>query len=78
MHANLLMITDGYGNWHYLAIKSIPALLRGLTSTRNGDFSCLNCFNSYRTHEALKKHEKLCYNNDPSATSMPNEKDKYI
>ena len=30
MHANLLMITDGYGNWHYLAIKSIPALLRGL------------------------------------------------
>ena len=27
MHANLLMITDGYGNWHYLAIKSIPALL---------------------------------------------------
>ena len=78
MHANLLMITDGYGNWHYLAIKGIPALLRGLTSTRNGDFSCLNCFHSYRTHEALKKHQKLCYNNDPSAISMPNEKDKYI
>ena len=24
IQANLLMITDGYGNWHYLAIKSIP------------------------------------------------------
>ena len=78
MHANLLMITDGYGNWHYLAIKSIPALLRGVTSTHNGDLYCLNCFHSYRTREALKKHEKLCYNNDPCAVSMPNAKNKYI
>ena len=30
MHANLLMITDGYGNWHDLALQSIPALLGGL------------------------------------------------
>ena len=37
IQANLLMITDGYGNCHYLAIKSMPALLRGLTSTHNGD-----------------------------------------
>ena len=25
--ASLLMITDGTGNWHYLTIKSMPALL---------------------------------------------------
>ena len=31
-HANLLMITDGTGNWHYLVIKSISGLLRGITS----------------------------------------------
>ena len=37
IQANLLMITDGNGNWHYLAIKSISALLSGLTSTHNGD-----------------------------------------
>ena len=43
------MTTDGYGNWHDLAIKSIPALLRGLTSTHNDDYYCLNCFHSYRT-----------------------------
>ena len=43
-HANLLMITDGTGNWYYLAIKSISGLLRGITSNHNGDFYCLNCF----------------------------------
>ena len=78
IHANLLMITDGYGNWHYLAIKSIPALLRELTSTHNGDYYCLNCFHSYRTQATLEKHERLCYNNDHSAIIMPSEKNKYI
>ena len=72
------MTTDGYGNWHYSAIKSIPALLRGLTSTHNGDYYCLNCFHSYRTQSSLGKHEKLRYNNDHSAIIMPNEKNKYI
>ena len=55
IHANLLMITDGCGNWYYLAIKSIPRLLRGITSTQDGDFYCLNCFHSYRTSNKLKK-----------------------
>ena len=39
---NLLMITDGTSNWHYLAIKNISGLLRGITSNHNGDFYCLN------------------------------------
>ena len=47
--ANLLMITDDTNNWYYLAIKSIPGLLRGVTSTNHGDYYCLNCFHSYRT-----------------------------
>ena len=34
---NLLMITDGTNNWHYLAVKSISSLLRGVTSNHNGD-----------------------------------------
>ena len=46
---NLLMITDETGNWHYLAVKSISGLLRGITSNHNGDFICLNCFHSYTT-----------------------------
>ena len=44
---NLLMITDGDTNWHYLAIKNISGLLRGITSNYNGDFYCLNCLHSY-------------------------------
>ena len=45
IQANLLMITDNENNWHYLAIKSISGLLRGITSTNHGDFFyCLNCF----------------------------------
>ena len=53
---NLLMVTDGSTNWHYLAIKIIPGLLRGITSNDNGDFYCLNCLHSYGTKSKLKKH----------------------
>ena len=60
IHGNLLMIKNGYGNWHYLALKSIPALVRGLKSTHNGDYYSLNCFHSYRTQASLEKHERLC------------------
>ena len=28
---NLLLITDGTTNWHYLVVKSISGLLRGIT-----------------------------------------------
>ena len=36
----LLMITDDGENWHYLAVKSLSRLLRGLTSNHDGDFYC--------------------------------------
>ena len=43
----LLMITDGE-KWHYLAVKNLPGLLKGITSTHEKDFYYLNCFHSYR------------------------------
>ena len=46
------MITDGK-KWHYLALKNLPALLRGITSNHDGDFYCLNCFHSYTTKNNL-------------------------
>ena len=58
------MITDGTTNWHYLAIKNISGLLRGITSNHKGDFYCLNCLHSQRTKSKLEKHEKICKNND--------------
>ena len=63
-HVNLLMITDGTGNWHYLAVKSISGLLRGITSNHNGDFYCLNCFHPYTTKEKLIKHGRICNDHD--------------
>ena len=57
------MIADGKKR-RYLAVKKVPALLRGITSNHNGDFYCLNCFHSYSTKEKLEKHERvlLCRN----------------
>ena len=72
------MITDNENNWHYLAIKSIPGLLRNITCTNHGDFYCLNCLHSYRTLNALKNHGKLCENHDYCNVKMPNDDNKYI
>ena len=48
------MITDGK-KWDSLAVKSLSALFREMTSNNNGDFYCLNCFHSHRTTEKIKK-----------------------
>ena len=72
----LLMITDGE-KWHYLAVKSLSALFRGIIGNNNGDFYCLNCFQSYTTENKLKKHKKVCENHDYSYLEMP-EKDNKI
>ena len=39
----LLMITDGQ-KWHYLTVKNLSGLPRGITSNHAGDFYGLNCF----------------------------------
>ena len=65
------MITDNNNNWHYLTVKNISGSLRGITSSHNGDFYCLNCFNSYTTKKRLKKHN-FCF------LKMPNEDKKIL
>ena len=72
-----LMITDGE-KWHYLAVKSLPELLRGITSNYNGDLYCLGCLYSFRTDNKLKKHEKLCNNDDYCYVEMPSEYNKIL
>ena len=72
--------------WHYIALKSVRTdngfnrpirslsrLLRGITSNNNGDFYCLGCLHSFRTDNALKKHEILCDNHDYCHIEMPTE-----
>ena len=70
------MITDDNNRWHYLAVKSLPTLFRGITSNHHGDFYCLNCFHSYTTHNKLKKHERVCNNHDYCRIDMPKEHEK--
>ena len=46
----LSMIADGK-KWHYIALKKLSALLRGITSKYHGDFYCLNCLHSFATEK---------------------------
>ena len=77
------MITNGV-KWHYIALKSVrkadgfnrpirslSRLFRGITTNNNGDFYCVGCLRSFRTDNALKKHERLCDNNDYCHAEMP-------
>ena len=72
----LLMITNGEQR-HYIALKSLGTddefnrpirswsrLFRAIMANHHGDFYCLNCWHSFGTDNALKRHEKLCDNND--------------
>ena len=73
----LLMITDG-GKWHYLAIKSLSALLIGITLKHKGDFYCLNSFRSYTTKNKLKKHKSVCKNHDYCYVEIPGKDHKIL
>ena len=70
------MITDGK-KWHYLAVKSLTVLLRGITSNHQEDFYCLYCFHSYSTKK-LKNHEKICNYRGYSYVEIPNECNKIL
>ena len=70
--------SDEADKWYYIALKSVrtddgfnrpirslPRLFRGIVAANNnGDFYYLSCLHSFRTDDALKRHERLCSNND--------------
>ena len=71
------MISDGK-KWHYLAVKKLSALLRRITSKHEGDFYCLNCFNSFRTESKLKIYKNVCKTHDCCYVEMPKEDNKIL
>ena len=71
------MITDDE-KWHYLSVKILSALLRGITGNNNGDFYCLNCFRPYTTENKLKKHKSVCENHDYCYVELPEEDNKIL
>ena len=70
----LLMISNG-GKWHYLAVKNLSALLRGITS-KNMVTGCLNCFHSCTTKNNLNRIKKYVKNKDFCNVIMPSEDTK--
>ena len=66
----LLMITDGE-KWHYLTVKNLSGLLRGITSNHVENFYCLNCFCAYSTKNKLETHKKICENHDYCHVEVP-------
>ena len=69
------MITGGK-KLHYLAVKSLSALLRGVTSKHDGVLNCFNCFHAYSTKNRLEKHEKVCTDHDYCYVEMPSKENK--
>ena len=73
----LLMISNGE-KWHYLTVKNLSGLLRGIASNHAGDFYCLNCFCAYSTKNKLEKHKKICENHNYCHVEMPTKDNNII
>ena len=73
----MLTITEGK-KCHYLAVKSLSALLKGITSKRDGDFYCLNCFHSCNTKNKHEKHVRVRNDHDYCNVEMPDENNKIL
>ena len=76
------MITD-CKKWHYcnhcrIAVTTLSAFLQGISSNDDGDFYCLNCFNSHTTENKLKEHEEICNNHNSYRIEMPKQAEKIL
>ena len=83
--------SDEAEKWYYITLKSVRTadgfnrpirslsrLFRGITANNNGDFYCLVCLHSFRTDNALKRHERLCDNNDYCHVEIPTKDNKTL
>ena len=71
------MITDGE-KWHYLVVKNLSGLFKGMPSNHYGDFYCSICFHSYRTKNKLEAHKKICENHYYCHVEMPTKDNNII
>ena len=71
-----LTIKDGEKR-HYLAVKNLSTLLRGITLKNDDIYYCINSLRSFRTENKHKAHENVCENRDYCYVGMT-EKGKNI
>ena len=63
------MIRNGEGQ-HYIAVKNLSVLLRGIISKHNGHFYYLSCLH--------KSYKKVCENKDFCSVEIPLEDSKVL
>ena len=66
------------GQWHFLAVKKLSALLRGIPCKHYGDFYSLNCLYSFRTKNKLESHKKVFEKKEFYNIVMPSEDTKIL
>ena len=74
----ILSMIPNIAGWHYLAVKKLSAVLRGITSKHHSDFYCLNCFRSFATENNFQSHEIVYENKDFCNIIMPSEDTKIL
>jgi hypothetical protein len=74
MNIDLLYFGNEEKN-HYCWIKNLSRLLNDqLEVNRSKKYFCRRCLNySARTEDALKKHQKVCFSNEPCVPNMPED-----
>ena len=60
----ILWVISNEKKWHYLAVKELLALWRGITSKHHGDFYCLTCLHSFPTEKNMNRITNICKNKD--------------
>ena len=75
--ALLLMIPNREG-WHYVAVKKLSALLRGVMWKHYGDFYYLNSLHSFATKNKHESHKKVYENKDFCNIVMPSKNTKIL
>ena len=65
---SLMILNQEKESWHYLVVKGLSALLRGIPSKHDGEFYCLNCLHSFRTEN---RDNILIFNQYTKSDKMP-------
>ena len=63
---------------HYLAVKKLSTLLKGITSTQKRNFCCLNCLYSFRTKNKHESNKRVCENIDYCNVNVPSRESKIL
>ena len=50
--------------WHYIVVRTLSALLTGITPKHDDDLYCLSCLNSFAIKNKPELQKKVCKSND--------------